>query len=452
MGAHETDPGRAALDAGPLRVARLCPLPIGVLAWRAPEPTLTVVVKATFVLGADGTSTLAAEQEPLSLDRPAPGGSFGEIDRASDFVPLKARVDVLLTGHARSEAAMCVLPAGFAVDKLRRRFYATTEEPSVETPLLPEHLRSGTGELTRVGARAMWAGTLDGAAIVGDDGVPCVPIPRGFDYTAFNVAPPEQQIEMLSLTAQIVLDGLTPGGRLTTRLPGIRPRVFVIPERGFGPLRPPDEVILRCDTIWIDADRCLAMLTWRGVIPLLPGTLAAPSLVLALDQGDRKKTWAKALTQLDDAIWTAASAPDDASEAPELKLADDLALEKDSPATDRMAQEAAASLAADARPALSPEDDEATRTLVHLPRASAAPERAPLLVLGGLRGALASFEAKVPPGRPQRPVGLQFGRAEDSTGVAIGMPVSPQEVTTTLPFEAPARHGLTKQPRSRRKR
>lgn len=472
MGAHETDPRRGALDAGPLRVARLCPLPIGVLAWRAPEPTLTVVVKATFVLGADGTSTLAAEQEPLSLDRPAPGGSFGALDRASDFVPLKARVDVLLTGHARSEAAMCVLPAGFAVDKLRRRFYATTEEPSVETPLLPEHLRSGTGELTRVGARAMWAGTLDGAAIVGDDGVPCVPIPRGFDYTAFNVAPPEQQMEMLSLTAQIVLDGLTPGGRLTTRLPGIRPRVFVIPESGFGPLRPPDEVILRCDTIWIDADRCLAMLTWRGVIPLLPGTLAAPSLVLALDQGDRKKTWAKALTQLDDAIWSAASGPDDASE--ELQLEDDLDLEEDSPATDRMAQAAAASLADDARPALSQEDDEATRTLVHLPRASAAeistedepsthrrgepdaaseaPDRAPLLVLGSLRGALASFEVNVPPGRPQRPAGLEFGRAEDSTGAAIGMTVRPQEVTTTLPFEAPARQGLTKQPRSRKKR
>ncbi|MFS8070441.1 MAG: DUF2169 domain-containing protein, partial [Byssovorax sp.] len=263
-------------------------------------------------------------------------------------------------------------------------------------------------------------------------------------------APPEQQMEMLSLTAQIVLDRLTPGGRLTTRLPGIRPRVFVIPESGFGPLRPPDEVILRCDTIWIDADRCLAMLTWRGVIPLLPGALAAAALVLALDQGDRKKTWAKALTQLDDAIWTAASGPDDASE--ELQLEDDLELEEDSPATDRMAQQAAASLADDARPALSLEDDEATRTLVHLPRASDAPDRAPLLVLGGLRGALASFEVKVPPGRPQRPAGLEFGRAEDSTGVAIGMPLSPQEVTTTLPFEAPARHGLTKQPRSRRKR
>ena len=104
--AREADPRGSGQSAALLRVARLCPLPIGVLAWRAPEPTLTVVVKATFLLGADGKSTLAAEQEPLWLDRPIAGGSFGDLDRACDFVPPKARVDVLLTGHAYAEAAM----------------------------------------------------------------------------------------------------------------------------------------------------------------------------------------------------------------------------------------------------------------------------------------------------------------------------------------------------------
>ena len=448
MGAHEKDPGRAALDAGPLRVARLCSLPIGVLAWRAPEPTLTVVVKATFSLDEDGTATLAAKQEPLSIDRAAAGGSFGDLDRASDFVPLKARVDVLLTGHARSEAAMHVLPAGFAVDKLRRRFYATTEEPSAETPLLPEYLRSGAGEITRVGARAMWAGTLDGAAIVGDDGVPCAPIPRGFDYTAFNVAPPEQQMEMLSLTAQIVLDGLTPGGRRTARLPGIRPRVFAIAKGDSWISRTPDEVVLRCDTIWIDADRCLAMLTWRGVIPAAAGAHAAPSLVLALDEGDRKKTWQRALRELDGAAWTTTSTPEDAS---------DPALEDNGPTTDRVTQEIGARLD-DAEPA--PEEDEDTRAHVRLPHASGASilieeepstarrgsitaassafVRPPLLVLGGLGGTLASFAAKSPPERPQRPPDLHFGRGEDSPGAAIGIRSSPEEATSLLSFEAPA--------------
>jgi hypothetical protein len=451
VGAHEKDPGRAAPDAGPLRVARLCALPIGVLAWRAPEPTLTVIVKATFSLHEDGTATLADEQEPLAIDRPAAGGSFGDLDRACDFVPLKARVDVLLTGHARSEAAMHVLPAGFAVDKLRRRFYATTEEPSAETPLLPEHLRSGTGDATRVGARAMWAGTLDGAAIVGDDGVPCAPIPRGFDYTAFNVAPPEQQMEMLSLTAQIVLDGLTPGGRRTARLPGIRPRVFAIAEGESWASRTPDEVVLRCDTIWIDADRCLAMLTWRGVIPGAAGAHVAPSLVLALDEGDRKKTWARALRELDGAAWTTTTGPADASSA----------LEDEGPSTDRMAEEAASRLA-DAEAALAPEDDEDDDTRAHrrlsppgigailieeepsthrrgsIAAASATPVRPPLLVLGGLGGTLASFEARSPPQRPQRPQDLHFGRREDFTGAAIGIRASPEEATSLLSFEAPA--------------
>ena len=466
MNARETDPRTAGPSAAPLRVARLCSLPIGVLAWRAPEPTLTVIVKATFLLGADGKATLAAQQEPLWLDRPIVGGSFGDLDHACDFVPLKARVDVLLTGHAHAEAAMHVLPAGFAVDKLRRRVYATTEEPAVATPLLPEYLRTATGEVTRVGARAMWAGTLDGAAIVNDDGVPCAPIPRGFDYLAFNVAPPEQQLEMLSLTAQIVLDGLGPGGRRTARLPGIKPRVFVLSGSGFGGARPPDEVVLRCDTIWIDADRGLCTLVWRGVVPTPPSARVAPSLVLALDEGDRSRTWAKALDELDDATWAAATTPEDAREVPEIAIDDDEiddeieieiedededededdaiendAIENDGPTTDRMAREAAALLGEIA--AAERDDDESTRTNVQLSRASfpeilieeepstdrrgasattarnEPDDRSPLLVLGGFRGALASFEAARPPERPQRPAGLRFSRAEDSTGVAL---------------------------------
>jgi hypothetical protein len=449
---HVKDPRSAAPITATLRVARLCALPIGVLAWRAPEPTLTVIVKATFLLGADGKSTLAAEQEPLWLDRPVVGGAFGDLDRACDFVPPKARVDVLLTGRARAEAAMHVLPAGFAVDKLRRRVYATTDEPALETPLLPEYLRTATGEITRVGARAMWAGTLDGAAIVNDDGVPCAPIPRGFDYAAFNVAPPEQQLETLSLTAQIVLDGLAPGGRRMARLPGIRPRVFLLSGGGFGGARPPDEVVLRCDTIWIDADRSLCTLVWRGAVPTSIGAREPPALVLALDEGDRQRTWVKALDALDDATWSPATRPEDARQAVEIELADD---DLDD-AIDEATSEAIDDGPSTDRPAFR-EDDE--RTLRHVRPASAsfpeiasaiedepstrrrgssapAPDhRAPLLVLGGLGGALASFKAVVTPpapdGRPQRPTGLGFTRADDATAVALAITTSP------LPIKAP---------------
>jgi hypothetical protein len=389
VGAQENDRGRAPLA----RVARLCALPIGVLAWRAPEPTLTVVVKATFLLGLDGTATLAAAQEPLSVDRPAPGGSHGDLARACDFIPLKARVDLLLTGHARAEAATHVLPVGFAIDKRSRHVYATPSAPSVATPLLSDYLRSSTGEATRVGPRALWAGPIDGAAIVGDDGVPCAPIPRGFDYAAFNVAPPEQQIELLSLTALIVLDGLTPEGRRSARLPGIRPRVFVLPDSGSTALRPPDEIVLRCDTLWIDADRGLCVLTWRGVVPLAPNALGPPSLVLALDEGDRKKTWARAFAALEGAAWTAATEPDDVRDAP--ALAADDSDDDDGPTTDRMERRAA-----DSAP----------------PPAPIA--AAPLMVLGGLRSALASFE----PPRPRATTELPF----------LSPPASP-----TLPFLSP---------------
>ena len=288
----------------------------------------------------------------------------------------------------------------------------------------------------------MWAGTLDGAAIVNDDGVPCAPIPRGFDYAAFNVAPPEQQLEVLSPTAQIVLDGLGPGGRRTARLPGLKPRVFVLTGSGFGGARPPEEIVLRCDTIWIDADRGVCTLVWRGVLSTPPSAREPPSLVLALDEGDRSRTWAKALNELDDATWTTATSPEDARDAPEIAIDDDDIDDiddDDGPTTDRMAREAAAHLV---DPATTERvDDESTRTNVQLPRASVpeaviedepstyrrgamapAPQpRSPLLVLGGVKGALASFAATRPPGRPQRPAGLRFGHAEDSTGVALAI-------------------------------
>src|SRR6185436_20451978 len=50
--------------------------------------------------------------------------------------------------------------------------------------------------------------------------------------------------------------------RLVTRLPGLRPRARL--EAG-GSQR---EIPLACDTLWIDTDRAICTLTWRGFVPL----------------------------------------------------------------------------------------------------------------------------------------------------------------------------------------
>jgi hypothetical protein len=90
---------------------------------------------------------------------------------------------------------------------------------------------------------------------------PVGPAPAGFDFGFFNAAPPEQQLDSLPSALEISLENLSPTHpRLEARLPVIQPRVFrVSPRTGLS-----YEVPLRIDTVWIDSDRSLAVIAWRG--------------------------------------------------------------------------------------------------------------------------------------------------------------------------------------------
>lgn len=296
-------------DRPAVEVALLCNLPVGVLAWRGPEPTLTVIVKATFSLREEGRAQLAAAQEPLTLDQPSPFGEPGDLDRPSDFVPYKANADLLLAGNAFAAAPAQVLPVAFSVDGLQKRFYALSSEPSLWAPLLPAYLRSAPvsdSEAVRVGARAIHG---DGG-LLGTEGLPTGPLPRGFDYGVFNVAPDDQQPRILSSAAQLVLEGLVPGGlRRAVKLPGLRPRAFAFPARGASQRATPLEIALRCDTLWIDAGLEICTLTWRGLHVSEAG--AAPLLVVGLDGRDEPFSLAEARRRLDDAVISRALTPAD---------------------------------------------------------------------------------------------------------------------------------------------
>ncbi len=62
----------------------------------------------------------------------------------------------------------------------------------------------------------------------------------------------------------MTLEGLHPDHtRLVTSLPGVRPRAML--ERSG---RPAEELRLRADTLWIDTDRGVCTMTWRGAVPL----------------------------------------------------------------------------------------------------------------------------------------------------------------------------------------
>jgi hypothetical protein len=200
-------------------VTALCPLAVGVVRWRAPEPSLTVVVKATYALDRDGQARLAAVQEPLRADRPDPRSGAGELARAFDFAPTKPGVDVFVVGHARAASVV------------------------------------------RVDARS----------------------------------------EELEPGETLELEGLLSGAPLrSVRLPVDRPRIFA--ARGEGP----EDVALRCDTVAIDADRALCMLTWRGVVRADPEPLG---LIVALESPSSPVTWASLRSRFDRATFTRAAEP-----------------------------------------------------------------------------------------------------------------------------------------------
>ncbi|HLM72832.1 MAG TPA: DUF2169 domain-containing protein, partial [Polyangiaceae bacterium] len=262
-------------------IASICSLPVGVLAWRSPRPALSVIVKMTLSLG-DAEPSLIDPQVNLSLDRPSSIGAPHELLYASDFVPRKARCDVLLTGHARSSKPSRAIPVRLRAGPIERRFFALAAEPSKEIPLSATYLRGGEGAPTgdvSVGPMDAFfparAKLLQRAGL-GPGGVPLLPV--DFDYSAFNAAPPEQQLD--TLPSAIELDALLPGSsRRKIHLPSERPRVYAFARERGARGRSIREVPLRCDTLWIDTDRALCSLVWRGVIELAG---EEPDLALSL--------------------------------------------------------------------------------------------------------------------------------------------------------------------------
>jgi hypothetical protein len=356
----------------------LCPFRVGTLLWEAQpgQRSLTVLVKATFLLVNDGEAVPAPDQDPIADDIHWEESALGSLRRPADLAPLKRRVDLSLVGHAYA-------PGGEPVESLTARlrvgdFIKTLEIqgdrlwisgaagltvgapiPFVQMPIRYERAplspdnpvgvdvdakpslgAPARANIDRVdGPRAQISAPARGsvppgrAAAAPPPPVPAVgfgpitptwrprrkllddaglfwaygvaaeggsagPAPAGFNFEFFNAAPRDQQIDMLRAGAVIELDNLSrKHPRLTTALPAIRPQVFRIdPRTGRS-----EEIILRCDTLWIDADRGVATLTFRGLHDVGPGgEEAIGTLLVAADpqgkklRGDRVEQMARA--------------------------------------------------------------------------------------------------------------------------------------------------------------
>ena len=259
-------------------------LQVGVLRWISPpesgvegeteviiagEPLFSFVVKATYSYAkceAPGDLPIFADEpEGLALDVPSalPNAAEGEIAYPSDFVPHKGGVDVLLTGHASSDRPLPQLPAHLRVGPMARSFEVEPEVPSAKAPLVASFIRAPKGEGGALSGLGMALGANSPSAPpVGPTPTPVLleEYPVDFDYERFRRAAPAQRLTRIQGHEEVLLTGLSekaPTRRF--RLPKARPVAWTDTEDSRGvPLE------LACDTVWIDADREVLVMVYRG--------------------------------------------------------------------------------------------------------------------------------------------------------------------------------------------
>ena len=306
-----------------MNIVSMCPFATSTFDWRTHfgAVVLTLIVKSTYVLQ-PGKSVLAAEQEPVRecngfwIDAP-----YHSVRIPSDLVPYKPRADVMLVGRAYApnkqptRSVMTRLVVG-GVDKsievwcdraFRIRDGQLLEGPRfIQMPLCWERAAGGHDSINPLGMRFDAPPNPYGMIAIPNLQPPGIfiskrsdvfapigygpvardwperarligngpsffegkwqdrPMPPEVDLKFFQSAPPDQHTDEIRPDERIVLENLHPEyARLVTNLPGIRPRAVV--DRATGER---EEITLVGDTLWIDTDRGICCVVWRGCLRL----------------------------------------------------------------------------------------------------------------------------------------------------------------------------------------
>ncbi len=282
-----------------------------------PRPEVTLVVRGAFTLAPEAPLALADDQGSLRADvfQPDDDDRAGACLYPSDFADFKLNAEVMLEGtcHAPGKKRVTECPVRFSVGAWSKTLmvlgprawsdrragavmseplgfeklalghaqafggpgfarnpvgkgFETDELPRVEHPLARIRSRADHPDPAAFGPvnprwpqRAGKLGTRYGkewrekrAPFYAED----------FDWSYFSAAPPDQQLQgYLRGDEEISFHNLHPEAtRFSTRLPGLRVRVFV--KGTDGRVREPGMSI---DTLFADLDAGLLYLTWRGV-------------------------------------------------------------------------------------------------------------------------------------------------------------------------------------------
>lgn len=325
------------LLAGAMEVVSSLPFPVSSLRWQSRPDTwmFTFLTKVTFELRS-GMSLLAGVQEPIHEDdlywEDNPERS---LYCASDLVPLKPRADVVLVGSVYA-------PEGRPVRSLFVRLVVGEIDKTIEVqsdrmlgaegtvlrgdrfatmPLNYELAAGGPDSSNPVGVRADMPDAVGCTKLPNlqppgvDITVPGVvaepigfgpiapswpervarlgrnaatwtwsrftpgPMPDDIDWGYFNCAPADQQLAQLPGNARLLLENMDPEvSRLVTMFPSLRLGATLSGRGGEHRLE------MRCDTLWIDTDRGIACLSFRGQL-VLEHPDETGQVVIAFEEG-----------------------------------------------------------------------------------------------------------------------------------------------------------------------
>lgn len=306
------------------------PVLVGALAWTADVPPLpeykdrigpskqegiALIAKITLSYSecdsASSAASLALSPEPLSLDCLwESADEFNEnanvnqenatpedIWYPSDFVPHKSECDILLSGHAFGDRPLAQIEASIRMGDWSREFVAWAPEPSVKIPLRAENIRTPPG--------------LVPGEPVGALPTPEIPVLHhvGFDFSVYNQASKPNRVARISPDAVIELHGLSERSpHLSFQLPNLVPHIFV--ERSG---RSPARVDMRCDTLWLDTDRELCVLVFRGTLGIGEGN-SIERLIVSIESAAEPRDLKAILKDLARGVFTRTVLPSDLEE------------------------------------------------------------------------------------------------------------------------------------------
>ncbi|MGD0524832.1 MAG: DUF2169 domain-containing protein [Polyangiaceae bacterium] len=307
-----------------MKVKNLTPFPFGtkVTSRRPPRPEMTLILRACYVLAPGKPLVLPAGQSQVAQGpMSAAGYSDEDVERTGeclypgDFADWKPNAEVMLRGtcHTPSAKPLDVCPVRFTVGAwsktlrvVGRRMWTDDARdarmskpvPFTKMPVDYAHAFGGAGYAANpagMGASERELPNVEHAGKViekrRDDPGPAGFGPlnpawpqrapkvgkkydarwkkerspyyaEDFDWTYFNAAPADQQLEgYLKGNERVVFQNLHPdAGVFETTLPGLRIRAFVKDvEKHFR------EVPMHLDTLFADLDAGKLYLTWRGL-------------------------------------------------------------------------------------------------------------------------------------------------------------------------------------------